>query len=184
MDINIKGDPGTGNTYQEINIQHVENFNPAATVVNNYYNGTRATTRKASDAADPAATVDIATIRQDILNYVSRLRSLLADAYKSSYMTLWDELLRVDVIAERVYNPGKQQGTNFNRNFVANIICYLGRRGFFGDRDAYIPSHFSMLLEGTIEHSVRAELARLPEEGIVSRLNRVLENRELTQTMK
>lgn len=38
MEINIKGDPGQGNTFQDIHIDHVDNFNPnATTVVNNYY---------------------------------------------------------------------------------------------------------------------------------------------------
>lgn len=38
MEINIKGDPGQGNTFQEIHINKVDNFNPnATTVINNYY---------------------------------------------------------------------------------------------------------------------------------------------------
>ena len=40
MDINIKGNPGTGNTFQEIHIGTVQNYNPnATTVINNI--GTR-----------------------------------------------------------------------------------------------------------------------------------------------
>ena len=30
MEIKIEGDPGTGNTFVEINIQHVENFHASA----------------------------------------------------------------------------------------------------------------------------------------------------------
>lgn len=38
MEINIKGNPGQGNTFQEIHINKVDNFNPnATTVINNYY---------------------------------------------------------------------------------------------------------------------------------------------------
>jgi len=37
MDIKIEGNPGTGNTFQEINIGTVHNFNPnATTIINNY----------------------------------------------------------------------------------------------------------------------------------------------------
>lgn len=38
MDINITGNPGTGNTFQEIHIDTVQNYNPnATTVINNNY---------------------------------------------------------------------------------------------------------------------------------------------------
>ena len=39
MDIKIEGNPGTGNTFQEIHIGTVQNYNPNATTVINY-NGT------------------------------------------------------------------------------------------------------------------------------------------------
>ena len=181
MDINIKGNPGTGNTYQEITIQHVENYNPAATTVNNYY-GTRAPGKKAASNSPSDGTIDIAPIRTEILNYVSRLRSFLVDEEKSGYMKLWGEILDLDIIAGEIYNPGKQQGTNFNRSLVANIIYYLVKNGFFGDKNSYNSSLFAVALEGSAEHSVRAELRMLPADDITSRLDRVLENRELIQT--
>lgn len=38
MDINITGNPGQGNTFQEIHIGTVQNYNPnATTVINNNY---------------------------------------------------------------------------------------------------------------------------------------------------
>lgn len=180
MDINIKGNPGTGNTYQEITIQHVENYNPAATTVNNYY-GTRAPGKKAASNSPSDGTIDIAPIRTEILNYVSRLRSFLVDEEKSGYMKLWGEILDLDIIAGEIYNPGKQQGTNFNRSLVANIIYYLVKKGFFGDKNSYNSSLFAVTLEGSAERSVRAELRMLPADDITSRLDRVLENRELIQ---
>lgn len=36
MDININGNPGTGNTFQEVHITNVQNYNPNATTVINY----------------------------------------------------------------------------------------------------------------------------------------------------
>lgn len=33
MDININGDPGTGNTFTEIHVQHADNVNPNATAL-------------------------------------------------------------------------------------------------------------------------------------------------------
>ena len=181
MEIKIEGNPGTGNTFQEITIQHVENYNPAATtVVNNYY-GTRATGKKAANTSSADEAIDIASIRQEILNYVSRLRPYLVDEQKSGYLKLWGEILELDIIAGEVYNPGKQQGTNFNRALVANIIYYLVTKGFFGDKNAYNSSEFAVVLEGSAERSVRAELRMLPAPDIISRLDHMLENRELIQ---
>ena len=181
MKIKVEGNPGTGNTYQEITIQHVENYNPAATtVVNNYY-GTRAPGRKAGNASQTNEAIDTAPIREEILSYVSRLRPFLVGEQKRGYMNLWEEILDLDIIAADVYNPGKQQGTNFNRSMVGNIIFYLVTKGFFGVEKDYNSSQFAVALEGSFEHSVRAELRILPAANIISRLDRVLENRELTQ---
>ena len=180
MNINIKGNPGTGNTYQEITIQHVENYNPAATTVNNYY-GTRAPGKKAASTTPSDEAIDVAPIREEIINDVSRLRPFLVDEQKSGYMKLWREILDLDIIANDVYNPGKQQGTNFNRSLVANIIYYLAKKNFFGDENSYNSSQFAVALEGSAERSVRAELRMLPAADIISRLDCVLENRELIQ---
>ena len=180
MNINIKGNPGTGNTYQEITIQHVENYNPAATTVNNYY-GTRVPGKKAASTSPSDANIDVAPIREEIINYVSRLRPFLVDEQKSGYMKLWKEILDLDIIAGEVYNPGKQQGTNFNRSLVANIIYYMVKKDFFGEQNSYNASLFAVALEGSAEHSVRAELRMLPAPDIISRLDCVLENRELIQ---
>jgi len=180
MHLIIEGDPGTGNTYQEINIQHVENYNPAATTVNNYY-GTRAPGKSAANTTQNDRNVDTTPIRSEILNYVSRLRPFLVDKEKNGYMKLWEEILALDIIAGEVYNPGKQQGTNFNRSLVANIIYYLVMKGFFGDENDYNSSQFAVALEGSAERSVRAELRMLPADDIISRLDLVLENRELIQ---
>ena len=181
MTIKIEGNPGSGNTYQEITIHHVENYNPAATtVVNNYY-GTRAPGKKAGSASQTNEAIDTAPIRAEILEYVSRLRPFLTGEQKSGYMKLWAEILDLNDIAAEVYNPGKQQGTNFNRGLVANIIYYLATKEFFGVINDYNSSQFAVTLEGSSEHSVRAELRTLPSADIISRLDRVLENRELTQ---
>ena len=180
MNINIKGNPGTGNTYQEITIQHVENYNPAATTVNNYY-GTRAPGKKAASTTPSDEAIDVAPIREEIINYVSRLRPFLVDKQKSGYIKLWREILDLDIIAGEVYNPDKQQGTNFNRSLVANIIYYMVKKNFFGDKNSYNASLFAVALEGSAEHSVRAELRMLPAPDIISRLDCVLENRELIQ---
>lgn len=170
MEITIKGNPGTGNTFMEINIQHVENFNPAATAVTNNYNGTRA---RQQDAPQIHDVISIEHIRGEILSYVGRLCICLADEWKSSYKKLWESILDMKVISDMIYNPGKQQGTNFNRSLVANIIHYLYGKGIYeGDYNA---AHYAELLEGDKDHSVRRSLGMEPEPPIMSRLNHYFE---------
>lgn len=141
----------------------------------------RAPGKKAASTTPSDEKIDVAPIRAEILNYVSRLRPFLVDEQKSGYMKLWKEILDLDIIASEVYNPGKQQGTNFNRSLVANIIYYMAKKNFFGDENSYNSSQFAVALEGSAEHSVRAELRMFPAPDIISRLDCVLENRELIQ---
>jgi hypothetical protein len=172
MEIKIEGNPGTGNTFQEINIQHVENYNPNATTVTNNYFGTRAkSVPSETNSPDP---VETAPIRDEILLYVSRLRTRLADEWKSRYQQVWADIIDLPVVAASVYNPGKQQGTNFNRNLVANIIHFLGSKGAFNEYNA---AQFALLLEDSSDHSVRSALGSDPVDEIIkSRLVRYFQD--------
>lgn len=170
MTIDIKGDPGKGNTFMEINIEHVDNFYPAAfpmAGVNVSNKGTHAR----QQAVEPC--VDTAQIRGEILDYVSRLRSCLATDWKSSYQRVWEEILDLTVVSASVYATGKQQGTNFNRSLVANIIHYLSGRGAYGN--SYNAAQFAVLLEGDKDHSVRSALGKDPSPDVAFRLDRYFE---------
>lgn len=170
MKIDITGNPGTGNTFQEFNIQHVDNFNPnATTVINNYNNGIKQTSQE-SDRQD-IVEKDTAPIKAEILNYVSKLKPYLADEWKNKYDQLWDHILSVPQVAEKVYTIGKQQGTNFNRKLVAHIIYIIGHEGVFKD---YKASQFAESLEGDKEHSVRGDLGNGPDDTISSKVKRLL----------
>ena len=79
MDIKIEGNPGTGNTLQEILINNVETYEPnATTVVNNHYGD-----RKASPAAaDPATgNADRIQRRAELLQYAGNLRQYVAPGW-------------------------------------------------------------------------------------------------------
>lgn len=167
MEIKIDGNPGSGNTFQEIHINKVENYNPAATTVTNNYYGNDSSKSKENCHEDASA--DKEPIRQDILSYVCRLQILLTDDWKSCYRKVWFDILSFDAVASKVYLPGKQKGTLFNRSLVANIIHYLGNRKAF---KKYNASCFAELLEGNKDHSVRLALSADPPERIVSRLDR------------
>lgn len=189
MEIKIEGNPGTGNSFTEVNIQHVENYNPnATTVTNNYYStceqrdeekGMKNETKDCGQSTllnsmkEPEENIDITPIRTEILSYVSRVRPLLADDWKKRYMKIWEDILGLNVVENVVYQSGKQQGTNFNRNLVANIIHYLDGRGAY--KEKYSASEMARALEGDKDHSVRGALGNDPALEIVSRLNRYFE---------
>lgn len=40
MDLNIKGDPGTGNHYEEVRVEHVDSYAPHARIVERRYETT------------------------------------------------------------------------------------------------------------------------------------------------
>lgn len=184
MEIKIEGNPGTGNTFQEINIGTVLNYNPAATTVINHYGTNKEkgeeTSREKTDEAnlinsmmEPEQDEDITPIRKEILNYVSCLRPYLKDEWKSRYMKVWEDILDIQVIADNIYKVGKQQNTNFNRNLVANILFYFGDKGAY--KEKYNASAMAEALEGDKDHSVRAALGKKPEDNITSRLDRYFE---------
>ena len=175
MDHSKKDQFTGGNTFQYINqtfnIQTVGNLNPAATKVENTYNiyGTRERVKTSTDPRDMSA------LRQQILSYVGSLKGLVSSVWKSRYTRMWNDILDLDVVSVEVYEPGRQQGTNFNRNLVANIIHNLGSRGIYGDSKNYNAAQFAEMLESSKEHSVRAALGVDPSQKIVSRLDRYFE---------
>ena len=174
MKIDIQGNPGTGNTFMEIHIEHVENFHTAVPD-----NGNGSPINKDTRARHPRQPVqqrpteDIADLRAEILEYVNRLRTFLADQWKGSYRQTWESILDIEIVSMSVYIPGKQRATNFNRSLVANIIHYLHGRGAYGDN--YNAARFAEFLEGDKDHSVRGALGRDPSDEIVSRLDRHFE---------
>lgn len=112
-------------------------------------------------------------IRKEIIEYACKVRYHLADEWKSRYENMWNDILDLDVVSRDIYKVGKQQGTNFNRNLVANILCYLDGLGVFGN--SYNAASMAMALEGCKESSIRAALRKAPSAEIVSRLNRYFE---------
>ncbi len=181
MHIKIEGDPGTGNTFQEVHIGTVQNYVPNATeVINNYY-GTRETlvTPPTGDQHPKGSTVhtpppiDTTLVRRDILSYVSCLRSYLADGWKQRYMKLWEGILDLDAVSTVIYSPGKQQSTTFNRNLVARIIHYLGGKGLF--LGVYNANEMARALEGDVDHSVRHGLLQDPDTSLCQALDNYLE---------
>lgn len=162
MDIKIDGNPGTGNTFQEIHINHVETYAPSATtVINNHYGD-----RKASQAAtDPVSGgADRIQRRAEILQYVGNLKQYVAPGWKNRYETLWRSILDLSEVSAVVYEPGRQKETTFNRDLVANIIYIMCNAGIIDETNA---TKLTLALEGDKEHSVRAQLRKAPQDKVI-----------------
>lgn len=170
MEINIKGDPGQGNTFQDIHIDHVDNFNPnATTVVNNYYGDKQKSVPAAEKVLQDA---EREKRKADIMQYVAKLAQYVSKDWKNRYETLWKNILALPEVEAEVYEPGKQKGTTFNRNLIANIICMMVRAEVFNTDNA---THLTFALEGDKEHSVRNQLREYPQnDDIKEKINDLL----------
>ncbi len=200
MDIKIEGNPGTGNKFleikQEVHIGVVHQYNQATTM-NNYYGsawdplkekelekGTKDDVTDDPELSDPNAErigqleepeeeIDRASIRAEILQYVSRVRPLVHPDKRDRYMKMWEGILELDAVRPFVYKTGKQKQTNFNRKLVANILHHLDTRRIY--KDPYKASFLAVVLEGEYESSVRGELGKYPSERICAEINDYLE---------
>lgn len=176
-----------------INIDKAYNVNPAATVVNNTFNinsgkEAAAAVKEAlgTKSKSPFATIheteeniDCTPIRTEILNYVSRVRPLLTDEAKSTYMKMWEDILALPEVANKVYKSGKQWGTNFNRDLVANILYHLRANKIYAVvyRDNYNGAKMAEYLEGNKEHSVKHALRDEPPMDVREAVDKLLQEK-------
>lgn len=159
MDINIKGNPGTGNSFTDIHIDYVGNFNPNATTVINYNYGDKC--KLAPSPAPSPTDAEIEQRKAEILDYVNRLKGQVAREWKNRYDTLWRQVLSLPEVSETILKPGRQKDTTFNRNLVANIIYIMCNRGVIAETNA---SKLTELLEHDKDHAVRAKLREYPDD--------------------
>lgn len=170
MDINITGNPGTGNTFTEVNIGTVQNYNPnATTVINNNY-GDRPKTAPAQDKILSDAKRQ--QCQAEIFDYVGRLHKFVAKEWRNRYDALWKQVLALPEVDASVYEPGKQKNTSFNRNMVANIICIMSNEKVITGASA---TDLTMALEGDKDHAVRAQLGNKPtDDSLVGKLRELI----------
>ena len=162
MEINIKGNPGTGNTFQEVHIGTVQNYNPNVTTVINYNYGDKP---KAMSSPDNNLTdAEREHLKSEIMTYVSRIKQYVANEWKNRYETTWRSVLDIPEVESLVFSPGKQKDTLFNRNLVANIIYIMCNAGFYSDTNA---TALTIALEDDKEHSVRQQLAKEPADRLL-----------------
>ena len=132
---------------------------PGATV--NQYQG-------AAPKAAPApenATRNPQLSQKSILDYVMRLHpSHVRQEWQDKYQALWEEILGLSAVADKIYNPGRQQGTTFNRNLVANILHLMAEKKVLTFTAS--AKNMAIVLEGDADASVRAQLGVMPPKEI------------------
>ena len=100
-----------------------------------------------------------------IMDYVKRLMPVVREEYQSVYVDMWLGILDLKEVKLQVYNKGKQQGTSFNRDFVAQIIHQLGQRIYTPEANTVVMAEYLEPEKGR-DHSVRKKLGEKPEKVI------------------
>lgn len=162
MEINIQGDPGTGNAFTEIHINNVESFAPNATTINNNYYGDDRKSRASSDVTLQGT--DPIQRKSEIMQYVNNLKRYVTPEWDNRYEATWHAILCLPEVSSVVCEPGKQKDTTFNRNLVANIIYIMCERGIIVENNA---TTLAKALEGDKNHPVRAQLRTNPEDRLI-----------------
>ena len=100
-----------------------------------------------------------------IMEYVKRLMPVVREEYQSVYSEMWLGILDVKEVKLQVYNKGKQKGTTFNRDFVAQIIHQLGSRIYMPEANAVVMAEHLEPEKGR-DHPVRQKLGESPDKSI------------------
>ena len=170
MTIDKDFNPGTGNTFNEWHIQHVENLNPKATTVtthhNHYYGGGRAASggRETMDDAQKQA------VKEAVLDYVALLADYVKPEWKTKHASLWKKILDLPAVEAVVGDYGRQRNTSFNKYVVGNIIHMLMGKVLEGDA-----TNLCKALEGNSKHHIRQEMGIEPAEDIREAVKKLLE---------
>lgn len=164
MDININGNPGSGNTFIDIKIDHADTVAPNATTISNTYNITNNGPVKGSGSmSSTQADEELKKVyKKKILDYVGRLKQYVSPVWEKDYDTLWLSILKLPAVDAEVYNKGHQHHTDFNRNLVAGIIKMMNGNVLV-ETEA---STLAVALENSQKHPVRGALGKWPSQEI------------------
>lgn len=112
--------------------------------------------------------------RETVMDYVGQLMPVVTDSYKERYQTIWKEILEQEAVSSVVYDRGRQAGTTFNRNLVAQITHMMVGMVIDG-RASDVKLAELLEPEKGKKHPVRNALATSPEDKQVKKaVNEVL----------
>jgi hypothetical protein len=122
-------------------------------------NGNKKPTEKVNDKDDH----DVESATSAAMEYVGRLKDMVTPAWADHYMDLFKKIFALPQVRVSIAIVGKQQGTTFNRNMVANILQMM-----LQENDIFLPtanpSRMAEILENNKDHSVKAALGSVPQD--------------------
>ena len=106
---------------------------------------------------------DVEAATSAAMEYVGRLKEMVTPAWASRYMDLFKQIFALPQVRVNIAVVGKQQGTSFNRNMVANVVQMM-----LQEQDIFLPtanpSRMAEKLEHNKDHSVKAALGAVPQD--------------------
>ena len=92
---------------------------------------------------------------------------------------MWEDILALPEVESKVYKSGKQWGTNFNRDLVANILYHLRIRGIYKVvyKANYNGAAMTRALEGDSDHSVKHALRDEPPVDVREAVDKLLQEK-------
>lgn len=168
MDETTQAAMESGRPLTIFNIREVHQLNPNATHVTNHYYGDQFVPKEHVHTAitSPDNKTQPATRNpQLIIDYVMRLHPIhVRQEWREKYQALWEEILELPAVADRIHDKGRQQGTTFNRNLVANILHLMAEKKVLAITAN--ATKMAEALEGDANASVRAKLGEMPPRAI------------------
>ena len=168
MDETTKAAMESGRPLTIFNIHEVHQLNPNATHITNNYYGDQFVPKDVHQKESPEtenATCNPQPCKDSVLQYVMRLHpAQVREQWQDKYLALWESILELPAVSATIYNKGKQQGTTFNRNLVANILHLMAEKKVLAlTANA---TKMAEMLEGDTNASVRAQLGVMPPKEI------------------
>lgn len=168
MDETTQAAMESGRPLTIFNIREVHQLNPNATHVTNHYYGDQFVPKEHVHTAitSPDNKTQPATRNpQLIIDYVMRLHPIhVRQEWREKYQALWEEILELPAVADRIHDKGRQQGTTFNRNLVANILHLMAEKKVLAITAN--ATKMAEVLEGDANASVRAKLGEMPPKEV------------------
>ena len=103
--------------------------------------------------------------KKSILEYVMRLHPVyVRQEWQDKYGELWEQILELPAVADKIHDKGKQQNTTFNRNLVGNILHLMAEKKVLAITAN--ATKMAEVLEGDANASVRAKLGEMPPKEV------------------
>lgn len=187
MDLNINGNPGTGNHYTEVHIGHIENNFPAVkevTIITGADGKEVITKTEEVESASPSSVADSPDDRQGkrtlIMQYVEKTLPFVKFKWQDKYMELWNDILNLPEVEAVIYDRGRQQSICFNRYALCHLINYVGSKAVdgYGIFEKYNATHIAAAFKDNAEQITRPQLYYQPSLATRQAIDKLLKNKK------